>query len=60
MVALTATLDKTLPTSIFALIIIGLLLFLRWSEPTKTGKTALTLLLVFAFISGILLMLLVI
>ena len=55
MVALTTTLDKIAPTSLLTLIILGLLLFLRLSEPSKTGKTALTAGLVFAVIAGSLL-----
>lgn len=55
MVALTATLDKIAPASLLTLIILGLLLFLRLSEPSKTGKTTLTAGLIFAFIAGALL-----
>lgn len=55
MVALTATLDRIAPASLLTLIVLGLLLFLRLSEPSKTGKTALTAGLVFAFIAGALL-----
>lgn len=55
MVALTATLDKIAPASLLTLITLGLLLFLRLSEPSKTGKTALTAGLIFAFIAGVLL-----
>lgn len=52
MVALTATFDKIAPAGLLTLIILGLLLFLRLSEPSKTGKTALTAGLVFAVIAG--------
>ena len=55
MVALTATLDKIAPASLLTLIILGLLFFLRLPEPSKTGKTALTAGLIFAFIAGALL-----
>lgn len=55
MVALTATLDRIAPASLLTLIILGLLFFLRLSEPSKTGKTALTAGLIFAFIAGVLL-----
>ena len=55
MVALTVTLDRIAPASLLTLIVLGLLLFLRLSEPSKTGKTALTAGLVFAFIAGALL-----
>lgn len=55
MVALTATLDRIAPASLLTLIVLGLLLFLRLSEPSKTGKTALTAGLIFAFIAGTLL-----
>ena len=55
MVALTATLDKIAPASLLTLIVLVLLLFLRLSEPSKTGKTALTAGLIFAFIAGALL-----
>ena len=55
MVALTATLDRIAPACLLTLIVLGLLLFVRLSEPSKTGKTALTAGLVFAFIAGALL-----
>lgn len=55
MVALTATLDKIAPASLLTLIILGLLFFLRLSEPSKTDKTALTAGLILAFIAGALL-----
>lgn len=55
MVALTATLDKIAPASLLTLIILGLLFILRLSEPSKTGKTALTAGLILAFIAGALL-----
>lgn len=52
MVALATTFDKIAPASLLTLIVLGLLLFLRWSEPSKTGKTALTAGLVFAVVAG--------
>ena len=55
MVVLTTTFDKVAPAGFLTLIVLGLLLFLRLSEPSKTGKTALTAGLVFAFIAGALL-----
>lgn len=55
MVALVTTFDKVAPASLLTLIILGLLFFLRLSEPSKTGKTALTAGLIFAFIAGVLL-----
>lgn len=52
MVALTATLDKTTLTGLFAVIIVGVLLFRRQTEPSESGKMVLTGVLILAILLG--------